>query len=110
MNLKIVTLLNKLKEMGNLSAATKEAKLWAEGAYHVNIQDIKLAVSIDESPELTESLFDKYQQDVLHIKLNKLAVYINDMNILNDDGSTTPRERETYLATINNMLNQRTLI
>lgn len=111
MNLKISQLVNRANELGTVSEAIKVSKMWAERGIITSMEDIELAVSISKSPELTDELFNNYQKVKLHNKLTKLNDYINDIWVMNNtDDKLTERQRETYLHTIDNMLNQRALI
>ena len=111
MNIKITQLVTKAKELGDLSQAYKVSKMWAARNSDVSMEDIELAISISESSEIGDELYNNYKKVELHEQLTKLNDYINDIWILNNtDDKLTERERETHLHTINHMLNQRALI
>ena len=111
MNIKITQLVTKAKELGDLSQAYKVSKMWSGRNIDVSMEDIELAISISESSEIGDELYNNYKKVELHERLTKLNDYINDIWILNsNDDKLTERERETHLHTINNMLNHRALI
>ena len=110
MNVKITQLVTKAKELGSLSQATKLSKMWAARNSDVSMEDIELAISISESSEIGDELYNNYKKDILHEKIKKLIDYAVDIDVLNLTEKLTERERETHLHTINHMLNHRALI
>lgn len=103
--------MTKAKELGDLSQAYKVSKMWSGRNSDVSMEDIELAISISESSEIGDELYNNYKKVELHERLTKLNDYINDIWTLNNtDDKLTERERETHLHTINQMLNQRALI